>query len=44
MFRFEFVLFPCVLALITTRYWKGFIKAFVYIFDKERRSKEAATE
>lgn len=34
MISFEFVVVPCIIALITTGYWRGFIKAFVYIFDK----------
>ena len=34
MFSFEFVVLPCILVLLTTGYWKGFIKAFFYIFDK----------
>lgn len=34
MFSFEFVVLPCILVLLTTGYWKGFIKAFVHIFDK----------
>lgn len=44
MFSFEFVVLPCILVLLTTGYWKGFIKAFVYIFDKERRSKDGVKE
>lgn len=35
---------PCILVLITTGYWKEFLKAFVYIFNKERETKEKVRE
>ncbi len=41
---FGFVIVPCILVLITTGYWRGFIKAFVYIFDKKRENKEGVRE
>ncbi len=41
---FGFVVVPSILALITTGYWKDFLKAFVYIFNKGRETKERVRE
>ena len=44
MISFGFVVIPCILMLISTGYWKGYIKAFVYIFGKEKYNKENLKE
>ena len=36
----EFILIPCLLELLCTGYWRGFLKAFVYILKKDNREAE----
>lgn len=41
---FCFVVIPCVLIIISTGYWKGFIRAFICIFDQKKVTKEQIKE
>lgn len=36
----EFILIPCLLVLLCTGYWRGFLKAFVYIIKKDNCTAE----
>ena len=44
LISFVFVVVPCILILISTGYWKGFIKAFAYISGRKIYSKKDMKE
>lgn len=36
----EFILIPCLLMLLCTGYWRGFLKAFVYVIKRDNCTAE----